>query len=577
MSSIVTRITPVLDGAPQKLGDGVPRLRTISIESGYALPVFLRVDSDVLQTYRFDVLPATVVLRAGKIELLSGNPNPVPLPDPVPAPPPDPDEPPPPPPDPQPPTTGRSFFVSPTGSAGGTGGIDSPWTLAYAIAGAGGVLQPGDTVWLRAGSYVGTFAPACPDGLPTARITFRQLGGDAPLGERAKIDGEWKHTRKYVDLRGIEVTQTDPNATGISGVINGDGTEQAEGVRTINCVLHDLGETGATGWLQSRGPSAIYGCISYNNGTHFNLDHGYYIHDQEKLIELCVAFNNLARGFQAYDSARDQKHTTFRKCISFNNGEISTVVDGDTNFLARVLPPRLSEDVTFEDCVGFHSTSLGSKRRQLRLGTDGNGPGQKDVYVRRCYFWRGRTFIEINQWKQLTYEDNVMVAEPSVSTLLILRDAPSESVVWERNKWYLDPGLVKWQYKSLRYNFADWQAKTGLGGTDTAQAGTPPTRYFLWPNEFEPGRGHLAIFNHNLLPSVPVNLGIVMPVGSKFEIRNMQDLWGTPVVKGTYDGDLVQVPMNVGVPAPTPLGASRVFSVPPRTAPEFDAFLVLKV
>ena len=44
------------------------------------------------------------------------------------------------------------FYVSPSGSSGGNGSITSPWDLTTAFAGPS-TVKPGDTVWLRAGTY----------------------------------------------------------------------------------------------------------------------------------------------------------------------------------------------------------------------------------------------------------------------------------------------------------------------------------------------------------------------------------------------------------------------------------------
>ena len=44
------------------------------------------------------------------------------------------------------------------------------------------------------------------------------------------------------------------------------------------------------------------------------------------------------------------------------------------------------------------------------------------------------------------------------------------------------------------------------------------------------------------------------------------------VVSGVYNGGTVNIPMT-GVTPPTPLGGPRM---PPRTAPEFDVFVVQK-
>ncbi|HEX5181427.1 MAG TPA: Ig-like domain-containing protein, partial [Gemmatimonadaceae bacterium] len=50
-------------------------------------------------------------------------------------------------------TSHSGWYVTPNGSSGGAGTASSPWNLTTALAGAGGRIHPGDTVWMRAGTY----------------------------------------------------------------------------------------------------------------------------------------------------------------------------------------------------------------------------------------------------------------------------------------------------------------------------------------------------------------------------------------------------------------------------------------
>src|SRR2546430_16404826 len=52
---------------------------------------------------------------------------------------------------------GTSHYVSPSGSSAGDGTLARPWDLATALGGggAGGRVAPGDTIWLRGGTYRG--------------------------------------------------------------------------------------------------------------------------------------------------------------------------------------------------------------------------------------------------------------------------------------------------------------------------------------------------------------------------------------------------------------------------------------
>ena len=60
--------------------------------------------------------------------------------------------------------------------------------------------------------------------------------------------------------------------------------------------------------------------------------------------------------------------------------------------------------------------------------------------------------------------------------------------------------------------------------------------------------------------------------GQRFEIRDVHDLFGAPVVSGTYTGAPVTLPMT-GLRAAQPVWNQ---AVPPRhPAPEFAVFVVL--
>ena len=47
------------------------------------------------------------------------------------------------------------FYAAPSGLPSGTGAIASPWSLESALGQPNNVVKPGDTIWLRGGSYTG--------------------------------------------------------------------------------------------------------------------------------------------------------------------------------------------------------------------------------------------------------------------------------------------------------------------------------------------------------------------------------------------------------------------------------------
>src|SRR5205807_2442652 len=93
---------------------------------------------------------------------------------------------PPPPPPPPPPGTRVGYYVSPSGSPSGDGSAARPWDLRTALA-QPAVVHPGDTIWLRGGTYSGGAAGFTSNllGTPSTPIVVRQYPGErATLTDR---------------------------------------------------------------------------------------------------------------------------------------------------------------------------------------------------------------------------------------------------------------------------------------------------------------------------------------------------------------------------------------------------------
>jgi hypothetical protein len=137
-----------------------------------------------------------------------------------------------------------------------------------------------------------------------------------------------------------------------------------------------------------------------------------------------------------------------------------------------------------------------------------------------------------------------------------------------------DPAARAWRYQGGAYDWASWQAATGLGSTGTATAAAPTTpRVFVRPNKYEPGRATIVVYNWGGRPTVTVDVSSTLRVGARFELRNVQDLFGAPVVSGAYAGGTIEVPM-AGVELPRPAGRGAAPALPSRTAPAFDVFIL---
>ena len=188
--------------------------------------------------------------------------------------------------------TGGQHYVSASGSAAGDGSVNRPWDLATALAHPGPV-RPGDTIWLRGGTY------------GTGRDIFRSklLGSaDAPIivrpyaGERAIING-WLQVGccdrdphpsagAYVWFWGLEFASSVADRTGQpagapyygeSKVLDSADT-WAAGSKFINNTIHDT-RMGISMWTEAL-DSEAYGNVVYNNGFQASdrgHGHGFYI------------------------------------------------------------------------------------------------------------------------------------------------------------------------------------------------------------------------------------------------------------------------------------------------------------
>lgn len=90
------------------------------------------------------------------------------------------------------------------------------------------------------------------------------------------------------------------------------------------------------------------------------------------------------------------------------------------------------------------------------------------------------------------------------------------------------------------------------------------------PNQYEPGRANVIVYNWAQQSSIEVDLSNVVGQGQPYEVRDVQDFYGPPVITGTYAGGGVTIPIR---------GDRSIHSITGKptaaTGTEFAAFLVM--
>jgi hypothetical protein len=416
----------------------------------------------------------------------------------------------------------HSYFVAPApaGTARGTGTQSRPWDLKTAFTGAGGRIQPGDTVWLTGGTYQGAFRTQL-QGSPGRPIVFRQQ-----RGQRATIDGTLVAEGNELVFWGFEIMQSTPSTYGLEARTNNG--------KFINLVIHDAGKMGVSFWTPGEN-AELYGCIIYNNGTHENLDHGIYLHNERgtKRVLDNVIFDNLAYGIHAYAGPGNapQQGILIRGNIVFNNGTISNRYRAKGNILVGGDVPYSGVDAS-ENYLYFS----GSDGVNLRLGY--KPVDNDDVSARGNYAWGGETGLLLGTWRRPQLDGNTVIGAKTPLA----------------------------------------EAAAGLGRVNITYAGSrlpSAPAVFVRPNLYEPGRAYIVAYNFPSRDTVRADVAGVLRPGDIYELRSVADVFGAPIATGTYSGSPIPLPMREPRLAPPgAMGRGLATTAPPVTRPLFDVFVL---
>jgi hypothetical protein len=454
-----------------------------------------------------------------------------------------------------PPGNHAGWYVTPTGNSGGSGTTASPWDLTTALGGAGGRVHPGDTIWLRAGTYGSgegrSDYHATLTGTPTAPIIVR-----AYPGERATINGDIAVDGSYTWYWGFELANTNTSTQDIQGI-----NSHCPGCRFINLVVHDHSGDGFGLW--SEGPNQVaYGNIIYNNGFHgstsTSFGHGIYAQNNTgtKVLQDNILFNQFGYGVHVYGSGNAfLNNFTVDGNVSFNSG----VGDGMNYTLGGGSP--LNNLVVNGNMAYYNPDKMGNSFRVgYNFGTTNRNGVVTNNYV------VGTAFI--SQWVAgLTFTGNTVI-NPSGVDVLIDQDVPTGSTV--DHNTYVDGSSMAFSALSSGYSFSQWQSKFGWDANSSMSLSLPSNHIVVEPNAYEAGRANIVVFNWTGAGAVTVDLSGALKPGDQFVVVNAQNFFGAPVVSGTYNGP-VTIPMSAIAP-PASIGGRSM----PATTSQFQTFVVLK-
>jgi hypothetical protein len=443
------------------------------------------------------------------------------------------------------------YYVAPTGSSGGDGSVGRPWDLASAL---GRSLRGGDTLWLRGGTYRGAFTSTL-SGTSTAPVVVRQYPG-----ERATIDGQLVVRGSYSTFWGFELMSSVTAPGNVAGLgVFGPGT------RIINLVIHDHGGNGIGTWAE--GPNTeIYGNLVYNNGRQRvvpNFAHGIYGQNSSgtKWVRENIVFNQFGYGLHFYAEGGALQGIHLEGNVVFQNGTPATS-RGEPNLELGGANPASGARV-----VGNLIYKSSGEGTNAWVGYN-EGTQNQDLVLRDNYIVGGSPALRLRKWSQVSASGNTFVGTAELVNVLGSRSGFS----WSSNRHYRTPTARAWTADNAAYTFADWVNRAGIGSSDAASTSPSGVYVVVQPNRYEPGRGHVTVYNWSGQGSVAADLSQVLTPGQRFEVRNAQDYFGTPAVSGTYSGGSVSLPMTAVAP-PRPVGGS--IATLASTGTKFHSFVVV--
>lgn len=514
-------------------------------------------------------------------------------------------------------------WVVAVGGGTGAGTEADPWSLAHALSGAGGAIQPGDTIGIHGGTYTQTAAwsvtvngtAGVDDDDPDTKVKFRNFPGefvsitatDALPNAVLTLDCSYVwFWSTFEDGGGIEVwTNEDEDRSGFgnrASCVWYRNNPPQNGNKMIHVVARD----GANGIFTGNGAGSdhrhhieLYGFISMNNGEDTSpRTHNMYVrHNSEggtKTMRLtgCVLCNSVGHGIQIYPGSLTESVDDIQvdKMIGWGAGALGTATGGWTNYIisggGASSPVRRS---WCRDSVFYHVGS-GSNEKQCLIGSTAGGVVSEDDFFERNYVVGGGAtpLIEIQDHlvdgnPSLTFDDNEIIVHTDAGE--VTRFDQSGSLVnfssVANNAWKgRTPTATAWDHGGTNKTFATCMTDIGWDAAgNTAVAALPTVNKAIVHvlTKYNP-YAHVAIFNWEGGANVAVDLSSFLGNGDEYEVHHFYDYvpgsgFGTPLLSGTYAGGTVNFPTAAHTP-PAPVGTT------PRLAPDndtlFNAFLVVK-
>lgn len=428
------------------------------------------------------------------------------------------------------------WYVATDGLDTNAGSLGSPWDLESALVN-NTDINPGDTLWLIAGTYVHPNRGASTEGY---KVGLQGSSG-SPITIRPHdnghviIDGGLHSVGtpapSWLIIRDLEVLVSENLTLPRVSDTNGSTETYAEldrpwgginlnvgsNIKVVNNVLHDNAQ-GMGVWVGVTGNSEAYGNIIYSNGW--------------------LNPNGAGRGHAIYSQNQLSHHKRLANNIMIENYSASVHIYTEGGF---------TENYTVEDNISLGSLTETNAEAYHSFFIGGANTGTNtDFVVTGNKVVRGN--VKFGQGQPV--HDTTVTGNRVILTEGIQFEPGGTNIT--------NSGNFVWKESGFTGN---------LVASPEAPDSTPSgPDIFIEPNEYDSTRAHIAVFNYFLDSEVSIDFGSFLTSGQDFYLLDPTDFYGSPVYSNTYEGSPLMIPTGGKVFVPFVLiqaEAEQPVSVPP--------------
>ncbi len=457
--------------------------------------------------------------------------------------------------------SGAQYYVASDASASGDGSLANPWQLVKLAT--PGLVPPGSTVYLRGGTYTGTWTFA-QLGLPGAPIRIQNYPDEVVVLEQnvSQVDynltgvDNVQLTGNYQRLRSAASGHVIIQNIGSTRLLPGNGSQYrrpngynatGQGNVVINVLIFDVGNNNDA--FPNVHGGGCRGLISVNNGWDNDAltrgqGHEIYLQnfsDVEKYCTGCMYLNGYSDQLHAYSSTGALNNIRIENCIVMQASAPSN--EAQVRRPLVIDPDASLENVLVNNCFFYHRDDTSSRPY-------GNSCTQLDANGSP----RGPILITATDVIGTFSADDQFAGGFTVTGCYVLGQfAPGDgNVVSYINS--SDPHYGVLPNGSLNDETAFYAAHPGNTHVNTDVAA--PTRSHVYPNADEYGRAHVAVFSPSQPDSVSVDVSSVCDVGADYLLYNGENPLALPIGHFHYVGGTVPMPMARKGAAVPPVGGA---------------------